>query len=189
MPTLTGVVCQVGVKPRLAGVLSFRGSVNFETTLRQPPTLVSSDTCDSSLNGIDTLRTLNRPVESSCLQLVTLCILQIRKGSRSIVFVCASHRAEITMPPPDASEDGSAASAASGEDTMKTITLHIVSPHVPDRITFPGLSITTTIQTVKERIQEAVPSRPAPDRQRLIYQGRPLLQGALTLKALFGQAV
>ena len=93
------------------------------------------------------------------------------------------------MSPQDAPDDGATASAPTRNDSVKSITLHVVSPHVPDRITFQEVSVSTTIHNVKERIQEAVASKPAPDRQRLIYQGRPLLQGALTLNALFGEAV
>lgn len=45
-----------------------------------------------------------------------------------------------------------------------------------------SVPVTTTINQLKTRIQGELPEHPQPDEQRLIYQGRPLLQGDLTLK-------
>ncbi|KAK5198134.1 hypothetical protein LTR99_007618 [Exophiala xenobiotica] len=44
------------------------------------------------------------------------------------------------------------------------------------------LPLTTTISTLKEKIQAELPEHPSPIEQRLIYQGRPLLQNDATLR-------
>ena len=75
-----------------------------------------------------------------------------------------------------------------GDSTSpNSFTLHIVSPsvEVPDRLTF-SISPATTIQELKRRIQDVVPSKPAPERQRLIYKGKALVQQDTTLGTIFG---
>ena len=57
---------------------------------------------------------------------------------------------------------------------------------VPDRLTFSKIPLTTTIGELKKRVQDAVSTKPAPERQRLIYRGRALGQQDLTLATLFG---
>ena len=68
------------------------------------------------------------------------------------------------------------------------ITLHVLSP-APEvnggRITFPTISLDTTIAQLKSRIQNSIAAAPAPGRQRIIYRGRPLLDGNVTLKTVF----
>ena len=86
----------------------------------------------------------------------------------------------------DAPSDAPPPEDASGP---KLITLHVLSPNLPERITFRGLPISTTIQELKVKVCDTVESRPPADQQRLIYQGRPLMQGATTLETLFGAAV
>jgi hypothetical protein len=44
------------------------------------------------------------------------------------------------------------------------------------------LPLTTTISTLKDKIQAELPEHPSPVEQRLIYQGRPLLQNDATLR-------
>ncbi|KAI4130551.1 MAG: hypothetical protein LQ338_001699 [Usnochroma carphineum] len=72
----------------------------------------------------------------------------------------------------------------------QTIVLNVLSPsteEVPNKLTFTDIPITTTVGALKERIQNAVPARPPPPRQRLIYHGRVLASHETTLKDVFGQ--
>lgn len=63
------------------------------------------------------------------------------------------------------------------------ITLHVLSPstEVPNKITFKDCSASTTVAELKAKICHAIPTKPAPERQRLIYRGRPLIQDTVTL--------
>ena len=73
-------------------------------------------------------------------------------------------------------------------DSSNTITLHVLSPALEvngGRITFPAISLDTTITQLKSRIRNSVATAPSPERQRLIYRGRPLLDGSLSLKTVF----
>lgn len=45
-----------------------------------------------------------------------------------------------------------------------------------------SLPVSTTIEGLKERIQAELPEHPSSAEQRLIYQGRPLLQNNATLR-------
>jgi hypothetical protein len=68
------------------------------------------------------------------------------------------------------------------------------SDHVNLRITYlvmgnprpphflANLHLNTTVLELKEKIQSELPEHPAPAEQRLIYQGRPLLQNTVSLK-------
>lgn len=72
----------------------------------------------------------------------------------------------------------------------QTIVLNVLSPstdEVPNKLTFTGIPITTTVRALKERIQNAVPARPSLPRQRLIYQGRVLASEETSLKDVFGE--
>lgn len=73
------------------------------------------------------------------------------------------------------------------EDTP-TINLKILSPsaEVEGGVTFPDLPAATSVKELRSRIQDAVPSRPAPDRMRLIYRGRVVANEKDTLAAIFG---
>ena len=77
---------------------------------------------------------------------------------------------------------------ATGEpDTgVQNLTLHILSPstEVPDKITFTDCTPSTTIADLKGKIRDVVVTRPAPERQRLIYRGR-LIQDNATLADIF----
>ena len=85
-------------------------------------------------------------------------------------------------------EDTDVSASHHGDPNPQAVLVHIVSPstEVPDRLTFSKIPLTTTIGEMKKRIQDAVSTKPAPERQRLIYRGRALGQQDLTLAALFG---
>ena len=78
-----------------------------------------------------------------------------------------------------------------GQSTPKpqTIRLHVLSPsaEVPNKLTFPLVDISTTVGELKRKIQDAVDTKPAPERQRLIYRGKPLTRDNFTLKDVFGE--
>jgi hypothetical protein len=69
-----------------------------------------------------------------------------------------------------------------------TINLKVLSPstEVEGGVTFADLPTTTTIKELRSRIQDAVPSRPATERMRLIYRGRVVANDADTLGDVFG---
>lgn len=48
------------------------------------------------------------------------------------------------------------------------------------------LPASTTVRALRLRIQDAVPSKPAPERMRLIYRGKVVANDAATLEAVFG---
>lgn len=83
-----------------------------------------------------------------------------------------------------------AATAPSGEENrrLRTITIHILSPSLPapNRFTINDLPIETTVGELRARITQALPSQPAPSTQRLIYQGRPLLNNTQMLSEVLG---
>lgn len=55
------------------------------------------------------------------------------------------------------------------------------------RLTFRTLLISTTIGDLKKKIQDAVSTKPAPTRQRLIYRGKALVHDETTLADVFGR--
>ncbi|KAF1942955.1 hypothetical protein EJ02DRAFT_155368 [Clathrospora elynae] len=69
-----------------------------------------------------------------------------------------------------------------------SINLKVLSPsaEVEGGVTFQDLPTSTTIKELRSRIQDAVPSKPAPDRMRLIYRGRVVANDADTLDNIFG---
>ena len=72
----------------------------------------------------------------------------------------------------------------------QTIILNVLSPsteEVPKKLTFSDIPILTTVRALKERIQNTVPARPPPLRQRLIYQGKVLASDETSLEDVFGQ--
>ncbi|KAL9044924.1 MAG: hypothetical protein Q9214_001973 [Letrouitia sp. 1 TL-2023] len=85
--------------------------------------------------------------------------------------------------------EGSSSNPA--EPSAQKILLHVLSPstEVPNKLTFPDILISTTVKELKFKIQDAVPSKPDPARQRLIYRGKPLTQDQLSLKDVFTQEV
>lgn len=84
--------------------------------------------------------------------------------------------------------NGSSADHAGSRD--QTIALNILSPstdEIPNKLSFSDIPISTTVRALKERIHNAVPARPLPLRQRLIYQGKVLASDEASLKDIFGQ--
>ena len=101
----------------------------------------------------------------------------------SVSFLCSAVTAILTS-----KMEAVEGQAADGPLESPTALVHVVSPssEVPDKLTFPNLSLATTIGEMKLKIQDAVVTKPAPQRQRLIYRGRALIQQDLTLATLFG---
>ncbi|KAJ4288520.1 hypothetical protein N0V90_011757 [Kalmusia sp. IMI 367209] len=69
-----------------------------------------------------------------------------------------------------------------------SVNLRILSPsaEVEGGVHLAGLPATTTVGELRQRIQDAVPSRPATDRMRLIYRGRVVANDDDTLEIVFG---
>ena len=78
--------------------------------------------------------------------------------------------------------------AATAPEEQRVL-LHVLSPsaEVPHRLAFPDFPISSTVHELKRAIQNAVTSKPAPERQRLIYRGRALIHDHVTLKEVIGQ--
>jgi hypothetical protein len=70
----------------------------------------------------------------------------------------------------------------------ETLNLKILSPstEVEGGIIFLDIPTSTTIKELRNRIQDAVQSKPAPDRMRLIYRGRVVANDGDTLGNVFG---
>ena len=60
------------------------------------------------------------------------------------------------------------------------------SPGVEGGVNLADIPASTTIKELRSRIQDAVPSKPATDRMRLIYRGRVVANDADTLSNIFG---
>jgi Ubiquitin family len=75
---------------------------------------------------------------------------------------------------------------------LDTITLHVLSPS-PEisggRVTFPSIPLDTKISRLKSRIQNSMSGPAPPERQRLIYRGRPLLNMESTLRDILRSEV
>ncbi|PQE16078.1 ubiquitin family protein [Rutstroemia sp. NJR-2017a WRK4] len=69
-----------------------------------------------------------------------------------------------------------------------TFTLSIVSPstEVASPLTFSNLLVSTTVQGLKAKIRDVVPSKPDDSSQRLIHRGR-MLADSQTMLQVFGQ--
>lgn len=80
-------------------------------------------------------------------------------------------------------------SSKESEAKPQSIVVHVLSPsiEVPSRLTFSDIFTSTTVGELKIKIRDVVASRPAPDRQRLIYRGKALIQEGATLKDIFSQ--
>lgn len=72
---------------------------------------------------------------------------------------------------------------------QRRILLHVLSPssEVPNKLTFTEFPTSATVAELKKAIQDAVATRPAPERQRLIYRGRALLQDNISISDIIGQ--
>lgn len=82
-------------------------------------------------------------------------------------------------------EDSPLVSRSAGQ----TILLHVLSPsiEIPHKLIFSDVPTSTTVAELKTRICNAVPSRPASERQRLIYRGKALVKDGATLSEIFSQ--
>lgn len=63
---------------------------------------------------------------------------------------------------------------------LRVTYLHAGNPRPPHDV--GAIPISTTIGELKSRLQTDLLERPRPEEQRLIYQGRPLMDGNVTLK-------
>ena len=77
------------------------------------------------------------------------------------------------------------------EHPRQLIDIKIVGPseELRNGIQFSGVPKTTTIGELKDKIQNELPSRPSPTKQRLIYLGRVLQPDTETLLHFFGENI
>ncbi|KAF1927232.1 uncharacterized protein M421DRAFT_422084 [Didymella exigua CBS 183.55] len=73
------------------------------------------------------------------------------------------------------------------QDTV-TLNLKVLSPssEVEGGILLQDLAASTTVKELRLKIQDAVPSKPGPERMRLIYRGKVVANDADTLETVFG---
>lgn len=73
-------------------------------------------------------------------------------------------------------------------EEAQTINLKILSPstEVEGGVNLADVPASTTVKELRSRIQDAAPSKPAPERMRLIYRGRVVANDADTLSTVFG---
>lgn len=78
--------------------------------------------------------------------------------------------------------------ASDGAEGATAINLKVLSPstEVQRDINLLDLPISLTLKELRERIQNEIPTRPAPERMRLIYRGRALARETDTLSDVFG---
>ena len=69
-----------------------------------------------------------------------------------------------------------------------TLNLRVLSPssEVDGGIHLQDLPISTTVRELRLKIQDAVASKPGPERMRLIYRGKVVANDADTLETVFG---
>lgn len=73
-------------------------------------------------------------------------------------------------------------------EAEQTINLKVLSPsaELEGGVTLADIPTSVTVKELRSRIQNAVPSKPAPERMRLIYRGRVVANDADTLDTVFG---
>lgn len=73
-------------------------------------------------------------------------------------------------------------------EEAQTVNLKILSPssEVEGGVNLADVPASTTVKELRSRIQDAAPSKPAPERMRLIYRGRVVANDADTLSNVFG---
>lgn len=71
-------------------------------------------------------------------------------------------------------------------DDAPAVNLKILSPNFEGDIALPDLAASTTVQELRVLIQNAMDTRPATERMRLIYRGRVVVNEADTLSDVFG---
>lgn len=86
---------------------------------------------------------------------------------------------------PDAMD---ARDARDARDEPLAINLKVLSPssEIEGGLHLRDLAASTTVRELRLRIQDAVPSRPGPERMRLIYRGKVVANDADSLEAVFG---
>lgn len=69
-----------------------------------------------------------------------------------------------------------------------TLNLRVLSPstEVEGGVVFHDISGSTTVRDLRARIRDAFPSKPSPERMRLIYRGRVVALEDATLANVFG---
>jgi hypothetical protein len=69
-----------------------------------------------------------------------------------------------------------------------TLNLKILSPssEIEGGIRLQDLPASTTVRELRLKIQHVVPSKPGPERMRLIYRGKVVANDADTLENVFG---
>ncbi|SPN98823.1 uncharacterized protein DNG_01864 [Cephalotrichum gorgonifer] len=68
-----------------------------------------------------------------------------------------------------------------------SINLKVISPSLSQPLLLSDLPAASTIQQLKERIRQELPTRPADNQQRLIYRGRMVNRAEEKLLGLFGE--
>lgn len=83
--------------------------------------------------------------------------------------------------------DEGLSSTAPQEDL--SVNISIVSPSVSVNapLHFPGLPPSTTLAQIKQKVREALDSKPSNEQQRLIHQGKLLSREDQTLLDVFGE--
>ncbi|KAL1884186.1 hypothetical protein VTK73DRAFT_5322 [Phialemonium thermophilum] len=78
--------------------------------------------------------------------------------------------------------------APSQDGPPLAVNLVVVSPSVGVNgpLNFPGISVSTTVRELKEKIRSAVPTKPSDEQQRLIHRGRLLARDGDTLHDILG---
>ncbi len=79
--------------------------------------------------------------------------------------------------------------AGQGVQEDYLLDLNVLSPstEVERSLLLPALPASTTVLQLKLKIRELIPSRPQPERQRLIYRGRVLTRDNDSLFVVFGR--
>lgn len=85
-------------------------------------------------------------------------------------------------------DEGPSSSAAAPQDDL-AVSISIVSPSVSVNaaLNFPHLPPSTTVGQVKDKIRDALDSKPRNDQQRLIHQGKLLHREQDTFLEVFGE--
>ncbi|KAI0598190.1 hypothetical protein F4775DRAFT_556948 [Biscogniauxia sp. FL1348] len=81
------------------------------------------------------------------------------------------------------------AAGAASEANALTLTLQIISPSVgvPQPLSFREVPASTTVRQLKEKIRNALDTKPTDQAQRLIHRGRLLVRDDETMLELFGE--
>lgn len=87
------------------------------------------------------------------------------------------------QPPPPTSNEPPALIVPPDHVNLRVVYLVTGNPRPPHSLGV--LPVNTTVSALREQIQSELPEHPSPQRQRLIYHGRPLLRGDATLREVF----